>query len=169
MFLWSEDSSKSFWWVEGAVDSLQRKEGQPQCGQLLQVSEMTSCWGVYEEFSEGVFNSSEPVPSMAHLGQEQCFHCWFLYFTKCHFLHFSGIYSLIWYSRLGEPMHANSKERGTSIVLQSLMVSEVMVITSIWGHTEMGVARGIIYQNLCPLCLFCTLSSPTPSMVVQCL
>lgn len=51
-------------------------------------------------------------------------------------------------------MYANSKERGTSIMLQSLMVSEVMVITRIWGHAEMGVSRGIISQNLCPLCLF---------------
>lgn len=51
-------------------------------------------------------------------------------------------------------MYASSKERGTSITLQSLMVSEVMVIISIWGHTEMGVSTGNIYQNLCPLCLF---------------
>lgn len=57
-------------------------------------------------------------------------------------------------------MYANSKARGAGIMLQSLMVSEEMVITSIWGCTEMGVSTGNFFPESVSLVPVCTLSSP---------
>lgn len=64
-------------------------------------------------------------------------------------------------------MYANSKERGTSIMLQSLMVSEVMVITSIWGHMRWEFPQEL-FTRICAPCACLHPGLPRP-MVVQCL
>lgn len=58
-------------------------------------------------------------------------------------------------------MCASSRERGTNIILQRLMVSEVVVNTFIWGHIEMGVSKGNIYTESLSLAHVCTQGSPT--------
>lgn len=58
-------------------------------------------------------------------------------------------------------MYASNKKRGTNVMLQSLMVSEVMVTTFIWGHIEMGVSKGNIYTESLSLVHVCSLTSPT--------
>lgn len=64
-------------------------------------------------------------------------------------------------------MYANSKERGTSIMLQSLMVSEVMVITSIWGHMRWEFPQEL-FTRICVPCACLHPKLPHP-MAVQCL
>lgn len=59
-------------------------------------------------------------------------------------------------------MYASNKERGTNIMLQTLMVSEVMVTTFIWGHTEVGVSKGNIYTESLSLVYIYTLTPPPP-------
>lgn len=58
-------------------------------------------------------------------------------------------------------MCASSRERGTNIMLQRLMVSEVVVNTFIWGHIAMGVSKGNIYTESLSLVHVCTGASST--------